>query len=285
MRCHVMAVVLGAAAVSLLPPAASGSPDQVAAGNVDVVPEPPATPPDQETDARAREIFLHGDGLFSEGAYEQALAAFEESYRLSGRPRILFAMANTYERMERFEEALLVLRRYEPDARPEDAAEVRERIRVLEARVAAQRRAEREAQERAAAEARLLAPAAPAPPEPDARPRGGRPLAGWILAGTGAAAVGAGVAFGVVARDARSDAGDACRQATGGATVCLPAAEDAFARDRLFSRLADASLAVGAAALITGVIVLVAGGDGAPAEQPMITIGPGAMEVSIAGRF
>ncbi len=61
-------------------------------------------------DARARELYLQGDREYQAGRYEQAVAAFQEAYRLSGRPLLLFNLANAYERLGRYAEALEALR-------------------------------------------------------------------------------------------------------------------------------------------------------------------------------
>ncbi|WP_428263796.1 tetratricopeptide repeat protein [Haliangium sp.] len=235
--------------------------------------------------AKARALWLRGDKLFAQGRYEEALEAFVESYRLSGRPRILVSMANTYERMGRYEQALSALRRYAPDAREDEQENIDARIRGLEQRA----EKEREARwvEPAPAPASTSGPkAGSAPGAREDRTRE-RPLVGWVLVGSGAVGLGAGMSFGVLARGAKDDAGSLCQGAGDGSTLCLPEAESSFNRNRLYSRLADVSFAVGAVALATGAAVLLLGGDdvAGPVERPLVTVGPGTVEVSIVGRF
>ena len=68
------------------------------------------------TDERARELYLLGDDLYSQGRYEEALAAFEEAYRLSERPLLLFNIANAQERSGQWQGAIESLEGYLPHA-------------------------------------------------------------------------------------------------------------------------------------------------------------------------
>ncbi|MEM9494307.1 MAG: tetratricopeptide repeat protein, partial [Myxococcota bacterium] len=258
------------------------------------------------SDERARQLFLDGDAMYAKGQYEQAIAAFSEAYELSGRHRILVALANSYERMARLEEAAATLRKYLPHAADDEAESIRGRISTLDQRVEEQRQrdaaaqAESERRSRELAEAteaaeRAAARAEQAANQRDIEPPTRRPTAGWILAGAGGATLAAGVVFGVIASSARSDADDLCSDVSG-STVCTPDAESSIDRDKSFSLAADISFGVGAAAVAAGVILLLRGGgagtsaDSGPAartgfEQPVVSIRPGVVEVGFAGRF
>ena len=228
----------------------------------------------EDADSQARALYRQGDRLYVQGKYEQAIAAFQESYRLSSRPLILYAIANTYERMGRYEEALGSLREYEPHAQRGEEQDLQERIRSLEQRLEAQQRDQAASGGRLAATERATGSArAPA-----------RPLAGWVLAGAGAASLATGAIFGLVARNAKNDIGDGC-QGAGDATLCLADAGPLVDRNRRYARLADASMAIGAVALTAGIVVLVTGGEDAPAEQPVLSFAPGYLEVGFVGRF
>jgi len=87
--------------------------------------------PNAPRNARARELYLRGDRLYTEGRYEAAVEAFQESYHLSGRPLLLFNLANAYERLARYEEALAALRDYAPHAPVEEEDQIRARLRSL----------------------------------------------------------------------------------------------------------------------------------------------------------
>jgi hypothetical protein len=57
--------------------------------------EPP--PPDPAGDeARARELFRQGSSYYEQAQYDEAIGRFEEAYRLSGRPALLFNIAQAF---------------------------------------------------------------------------------------------------------------------------------------------------------------------------------------------
>src|SRR5687768_9802487 len=101
------------------------------------IPEAPAPgyTPSPEDDARARELYDNGALLYDEGRYDDAVAAWAESYRLSGRPLLLFNMANAMERLGRYEDAMTLLSRYRAFAPAEDRETLDRRIRNIEARL------------------------------------------------------------------------------------------------------------------------------------------------------
>ena len=84
-------------------------------------------------DQRARELYLRGDALYAEGLYGAAIELFLESYNLSGRPLLLFNLANAYERAGRYGEAAQALRAYEPHAMPDEREAIAGRLTRLEA--------------------------------------------------------------------------------------------------------------------------------------------------------
>jgi hypothetical protein len=256
-----------------------------------------AQAPTAEADARARELYLRGDRLYAEGRYEEAVEAFRESYRLSGRPLLLFNLANAYERLARYEEALAALRDYAPHAPVEEEDQIRARIESLTRRAEAQRAAEAPADGAAGDGSSGGSTGAPEDVPPDAPARaggdGGLIAAGAVLAATGGALVVGGAVFGALALDARDEAQAGCADA-GGVTVCDASAEDALDRDATFALLADVGLFAGGAAAATGVVLLVlglsAGGDGESASDagglaPVVGLGPGGGEVGLRGRF
>lgn len=88
-------------------------------------------------EVRAAEIYDNGTLLYDEGLYDDAIAAWQEAYRLSGLHPILLNIANAYERLQRFEEAIAVLNRYRAFARPDEREQIKERVRAIEERMAA----------------------------------------------------------------------------------------------------------------------------------------------------
>src|SRR5260221_8216145 len=57
-------------------------------------------------DRRAHDLFVKGDAAYAEARYEDALASFREAYELSGRPQLLFNIANALERLGKLPEAV-----------------------------------------------------------------------------------------------------------------------------------------------------------------------------------
>lgn len=89
---------------------------------------------DQEME-RAIELFENGAILYDEGQYEQAVSAWEESYRISGEPLILYNMANAHERLNHLEHALELYNEYRAYATSDERETLERRIRNLERRV------------------------------------------------------------------------------------------------------------------------------------------------------
>lgn len=240
------------------------------------------------TDARARELYLRGDRLYNEGRYEEAVSAFRESYELSGRALLLFNLANAYERLARYEEALDALRRYAPHAPVAEEGQIRARIENLS----------RRAEEQAASEGGPTPPSDPVAPPPE--PPAPAPAAGGgdvALMGAGGALLGLGVVlavggavFGVMALDARDQVDAECA-AVGDDYFCGAAAADALSDDATYAALADVGLFVGAAAAATGVVLLILGATASPAggEQarvaPIFGVSPTGGEAGLRGVF
>ncbi|MFZ5481264.1 MAG: hypothetical protein ACOZNI_31180 [Myxococcota bacterium] len=221
----------------------------------------PAAPVDPASDARARELFQNGSELYEEGQYEAAIVAWEEAYRLSSRPLLLFNIANALERLGRWQEAMKYLTRYRAYAEDEEREVLDRRIRAILARIE-----EQDTQKKAN-------PPSPPPPEPK-REASAFPVLPVALFGAGGAGVATGVGFGLAALAARQDAAEACTE-RGGATLCTEAAGDALQREKTGALVADVALGVGAACAIGGVVTLLVPLD--------VSVGLGT--VTLGGRF
>lgn len=195
--------------------------------------EPPPPAPvavDPAADARARELFENGAALYEEGRYEDALAAWTEAWRLSGRPLLLYNIASAAEHLGRLEEAIDHLSRYRAYAPAEEQHALALRIAGLERRLAAQD-----------------PHVAPLPPRRGLAPA---PIA---LLGLGAASVATGTVFGFLAVDARADAAALCTT-VGGVTRCPESAAGALARERRDALVADVSVGAGLLAIGGGLL-------------------------------
>src|SRR5689334_19842947 len=91
-------------------------------------------------DTRARELFQKGDTAYAEGRYEEALAAFQEAYDLSGRAQLLFNVSNALERLGRYQEAVDALEKYLSSGKAKDRDVVQKRLANLKKRVDEQKK-------------------------------------------------------------------------------------------------------------------------------------------------
>ncbi len=222
-------------------------------------------------DARARELYENGAILYEEGRYEDAVIAFEEAYRLSGRPALLFNIANALERTGRWDEALDVLSRYRAYAPADERETLDRRITNLERRVAANRQG-RPPQE---APPDVVGTAAPLPPRtttsPFVQPV---PLA---LTGVGVLSLGTGALLGGLSVGAHADAASGCASDAGGALRCTETASTALADEAGLALAADVLFGVGVVGLGAGLGLALFG------EGGVISVGPGYLLV--AGEF
>jgi tetratricopeptide (TPR) repeat protein len=202
-----------------------------------------AAKPSASADKEARKLFFQGDRMYEEGKYEEAVAAFEKAYALSHRPELLFNLANAYERLGQYEEALRSLRDFAPSAPDGDREKIAERIKTLEARAEEHRKRASEK----AAPAPVAAAAAPPPPaEPESHP----PILAYSLMGVGVVGIGIGTIFGVQALGSKSDAEDQCK---GG--FCPASAQKSIDDAKSQALIADIGFAVGVVAAGAGVVL------------------------------
>lgn len=159
--------------------------------------------PKRADEKRARQHFEQGRLAFTEARYEDALLHFERSYALSGKPQLLFNLANVLDRLRRDEEAVARYREY-LNALPsaDNRVQVEERLAVLQRSLDERQAAQvvpvvPTPQEVAAAE--LNATPAPTPAAPLQPPSETRPLyrKWWVWTAVGTVVVAA-VVIGVV---------------------------------------------------------------------------------------
>ncbi|TVR02097.1 MAG: hypothetical protein EA398_08685 [Deltaproteobacteria bacterium] len=164
---------------------------------------------DARNQQRARELFENGAILYEEGQFEESIIAWEEAFRLSSAPLLLFNIANAHERLGDLEQALSYLNRYRAFATSDERETIDRRIRNMERRLEEQRAARVDAQ-----------PEAPsAPSAVDSRSAsedtrgGGVGTKGALQIGLGALTVGGvttGIILGLQARDRRDMLEGAC---------------------------------------------------------------------------
>lgn len=265
---------------------------------------PQRTAPEKAAaDVRARELFQKGDVAYAEGRYEEAHAAFQEAYELSGRPQLLFNISNALERLGRYVEAVEALEKYLGSGKAKDRDVVQKRLANLKKRVDEQTKAEERAREeeekkRAAESAEQSSrpsesePATPSttPAPPPEKPTRILPIV--LLGAGGAALVTAGV-FGALTLSARSDVDAGCRTAPSG-RLCNADASSAIDRDKTFGLVTDIALVSGVVLGAAGVYFLLTGdddkasvkvGNGGRARAPRIEARPAGAGVQVVGTF
>lgn len=236
----------------------------------------------QADDARARELYVIGDEFYANGRYEAAEEAFAEAYRLSGRPLLLFNLANAQERSGRWPEAAENLRRYREHAPASEHTALDARLAALQRRI-----------EERAAESRdepVVVIQHESAELPAARSAAGErlrePLSPHLvlLPASGALALTT-LALALRVRSVRDDVRAAC-VSSAGQRFCSPEAAGAITRDR---RLSVATDLVAVAALTTaalGVWTLVRDrrrADRSPTLQ--VGVAPSGFRVDLTGAF
>lgn len=248
----------------------------------------PATEQSQG-DLEARRLFKEGDRLYAEGDYEGAVQAFEKAFELSKQPALKYNLANAYERLARYEEALAALKDYEAHAAADERDVLKRRMGKLQER-ADQQKADRE---RAAATGEVPAAQAESTPVSEAPATSTSvstdeptPILGYVLVGVGAVGVGVGAFFGIQALGSKSDAEQACPEA-GGTRRCPSSASDALSTNSRDALLADIGIGVGlvAAAVGTYFIVKSPSSQSSATAKIRATAGPQGGKLSLVGTF
>ncbi len=210
-----------------------------------------------DTDDRARKLYLEGEDAYAAGRYKSASKKFEEAFKLSKRPALLFNLGNTYERMGDYEKAAQALQRYLDLPNPQRVEETEQRIRGLRKKADAERRRQEELRKLRARERKG-----------EKGKSGPSRMPSYLLIGGGGAAIVAGVLFGLGASSAGSDAEGKCETGPSGGLFCPTDAKSSLDRERNLSIAADLSFVVGVGAIVTGVILWVM--DDKPNEKPIV---------------
>lgn len=247
-----------------------------------------------EGDPRARELYENGALLYEEGDYENAVIAWKEAYELSGRPLLLYNIANALERIGEWQEAHDCLNRYRAYAPAEERDTLDRRMRAIERRLDDKRdddAADREQAEREAAEAAERANQLTTNPVGEqVRPQANGRIAGAaVLMGAGLAGVATGGVFGGLAMSARQDAAGLCAS-HGDDILCPETARAALDNDRTYSLISDIGMIAGGATAATGLVIAIVDGVQrkkvkASAIRIIPSAGPEGGSVALVARF
>ena len=235
-----------------------------------VLAEPPPDPPTNPTEGelgRAKELFENGKGLFAEGSYDAAIAAFRQAYALSGDPVLLYNIALAHDRAGEFDEALEYLGYYRAFAPESERAALSEKEDSLRKR---QLRAQTDAEQNPDSETTNDGTATTSDEsEPSGTDDSGTSDVGtsepakqkiftvpvWIAAGVSVVGLGLGAGLGAAALGRSNDAEDLCGS-DGGGTVCPAEAKSDADAARRMGIGADVALGVGAVAGVVAIVLI-----------------------------
>ncbi|MGZ3440919.1 MAG: tetratricopeptide repeat protein [Polyangia bacterium] len=211
-----------------------------------------------EEEERAKAHFLAGQSYYDQASYSDALREFNEAYRISKRPALLYNIARCFEALEKYGDAVAMLQHYlDEDPGTSDRAAVETRIANLrERQAAAAARVHRGPSEPPETRASSPPPVAqPAPavstaPSPHARTR----RYTWIVGGIGAAVLVAALGTGVASQLQYNDLESKCSGGT-----CDPAtvanAQGKIDGGKRLALATDVLWPIGAAAVVTAVVL------------------------------
>jgi tetratricopeptide (TPR) repeat protein len=198
-----------------------------------------------EEDERAKAHFLAGQSYYEQASYTDALREFNEAYRISKRPALLYNIARCHEALENYADAVKMLEAY-LDQAPEttDRVAVETRIANLKERQAAR-------------EAKAQAPVVKTPPAttnvrppPPHRKR----IYTWIVGGIGVAALASALGTGIASQLSYNDLSSKCS-----GTTCDPAtvanAQSKIDSGKRLALATDILWPIGAAAAVTGIVL------------------------------
>jgi tetratricopeptide (TPR) repeat protein len=233
---------LGALGLLLSAPAIAGDP-----------PPPPSGTPTDADMKRAKEFFENGQILYDEGRYEDAITAWEQSYRLSGLADLLFNISGAYERLGDYKDALSALNKYRAFAPAEERETLDRRIRVIEDR-------QKQAAENAPKPPVDVVTSPVKPRETVKPPKKAVPVVPIAMTVVGVGVAGFGAVEALRANSAVSSLRSQCVEKASGGLLC-PAEAKAASSVRRSAALASV-VAIGAGGLLTvgGVVGMVVGG-------------------------
>lgn len=247
-------------------------------------------PPTPEEDARARELFELGDRLYQHGQYDAAIDAFQEAWRLSHRPLMLFNLANAQERAGYLAEAVASLEGYVDHAPADERIAIENRIAALRERIDTEATPEPPPEPVAPPPEPVAPPPVTVPPPPTPAPGPDLAPAGAVL-GVAGAFLALGIALGAAALDARAQVDASCTRTADGRHLCPAEVEPRIADDALLAGLADGAIGLAAVGVALGVYLLadaLSGGSGGDSEASVAVggaVGPDSIAFALRARL
>ena len=222
-------------------------------------PKKPPPPPKDPKIAEAKKLFEDGSQAYTDGRYEEAIKAWEQSYQLSGKPLIFESIANAYERQGDKKKAREYLAKWREAAPKEEHDQLDARIKNLDARIAAADAAEaarKEEEAKKKADKAAQDKAAQGDSKEKEQARASRMKLAIGVGAAGVAAVAAGVVLDVVAAGQRPDPNTACASGSG-KTLCRESAKGDIESSSTLALAGDITWIAGAVIAATGVVLFV----------------------------
>jgi hypothetical protein len=240
-----------------------------------------------EEEERAKAHFLAGQSYYDQASYSDALREFNEAYRISKKPALLYNIARCFEALEKYSDAVNMLQRYlEEDPQTTDRAAVETRIANLKERQAAAARVHvtpSEPPETKPTPAQPVAQPTPPPQPPSLLHR--KRVYTWIFGGIGVAALAGALGTGVSSQLSYDDlkskcGGGSCDPAT------VPNAQNKIDSGKRLALATDVLWPIGAAAVVTAVVLFFVEGRHAPERASLVPIvGPAMGGFAVARDF
>lgn len=255
-------------------------------GTVMAAPGSSTSPSDgTRSDAKAGEAAAkneEGRALYEEQKFAEAAEAFSAAYALSGDANLLYNISVCFDRAGELEQALDYLDQYIEQAPEEELSDLRRDRTVLEERIAA-RTASAETPAAGPAPAVSVEPASGSEPPNDNVPKRVVTPAAGIALGVGAVGVMVGAGLGLASIRAASEVDTEC---SGEPAICRQGGPEAQERSEKTALGADISFGIGAAGLLTGVVIIAVNAvRRKKAKERGLAISPTRNGVLISGRF
>jgi hypothetical protein len=261
----------------------------------------------QSDQALAKKYFQLGKELYERAVYEGALEQFQQSYRYSKKPALLYNIARCYEAMGELDKAIAKYQEFVA-TKPPNAPIIQARIKNLKRRMGAQKpepepkpkpKPELEPQPEPAEAAReptaerpetepepqpvpkpdttvSRRPAKPTTVAPSESPRvnrragRGSRIAGWSLVSAGGASLVVGIVAGVLANRRANDLEERVAQNTDGWDTM----RDDYEGGEAMELTQIITLSVGGAAVVTGAVLLYMGYTAEDTDERRVWIAP-----------
>jgi tetratricopeptide (TPR) repeat protein len=225
----------------------------VGLGTSSVVEAQPRGGVQDANEAQAREAFQRGRIHYDNGEFDNAAAAFEEAYKLSGRDALLYNLYLAYRDANQQEKAAEALENYLARVRVvENRAQLEARLKALRDGIAARKAAEAAAQQQEQAQ---VAPVVAEPTQDAAPLESEGPKRWWlvptVVAGSGGVLMLGSLATGLMASSKHKELQKKCMD-----NVCDSSLKGTANSGKTLALVTDVLLFGGGALAVTGVVLL-----------------------------